>query len=232
MKLVIFDIDGTLTATSKTDADCYVQAIRDVFGLEVDDSDWSRFRNYTDSGIFAEVFEKQNGRPPSVEEDRRLQRHFLQLLKKTFAEEPDLFTEVPGAGHTLQHLRRQEDWAVAMATGCWRCSAEFKLDCARLEAKDLPLATCDGMHRREEIMREAVTLAESANNVITFDRIVYVGDGVWDARGSRNLGFHFVGIQHENHHRTLADEGASHILPSYLDLSSFLRALEDAQIPV
>lgn len=80
-------------------------------------------------------------------------------------------------------------------------------------------------------MREAVALAERANGVAAFDRIVYVGDGVWDARGSRNLGFHFVGIQHENHHKTLANEGASQILQDYLDLDDFMRALETAQVP-
>ncbi len=34
MQLVIFDIDGTLTQTNHVDTCCYIQAVKDVLGLD------------------------------------------------------------------------------------------------------------------------------------------------------------------------------------------------------
>ena len=33
MRLVIFDVDGTLTATTKADEECFVRSFEDVFGF-------------------------------------------------------------------------------------------------------------------------------------------------------------------------------------------------------
>ncbi len=231
MQLAIFDIDGTLTATSKVDADCYVQAVKDVFSIDVDGSDWSQFRHYTDSGIFSDVFKQARGRRPTVEEDKLVQKRFLNLMREAFNTSPELFAEVPGAIKMLQQLRLTENWVVALATGCWRLSAEMKLDCAGFEWAALPLATCDGFYRREDIMRDSLKQALQTYAVEQFEKIVYIGDGIWDVRGSRNLGFGFVGIQHENHDSKLAEEGAGQIIPNYQDINGFLMALEKAGPP-
>ena len=130
-----------------------------------------------------------------------------------------------------RHMGTDAGWALALATGCWRASAELKLDLAGIQRQRQPLATCDQHQRREDIMRNALEQALEAYAVSRFDKIVYVGDGIWDARGSSQLGFSFVGIEHENHHKKLGGEGASHILPDYRDLDRFLEALHQARVP-
>lgn len=231
MKLAIFDIDGTLTATSKVDADCYVAALREIHNLEVDNSNWGQFKNYTDSGIFAEVFEKKNSRQPNADEDKQVQEHFIMLLRQEQERAPELFREVPGAGKMLADMQARPGWRIALATGCWRASAELKLRHIGVAATEIPLATCDHYHRRQDIMMNALERAQEAYNQPEFERIVYVGDGIWDARCSRELNFAFVGVQHEEHHKKLQGEGASHIVTNYLDLAQFMAALETAHSP-
>jgi phosphoglycolate phosphatase-like HAD superfamily hydrolase len=45
MRLVIFDIDGTLTQTMKADAECFLRSLADVCGFCGVDTDWSRYKH-------------------------------------------------------------------------------------------------------------------------------------------------------------------------------------------
>ncbi|MFQ5651558.1 MAG: HAD family hydrolase [bacterium] len=231
MNLAIFDIDGTLTATSKVDSDCYVQAFKEEFRLEIEDGDWSRFKNYTDSGIMVEIFQDEFGREPTPEEHQAVQLTFLKLLTRAFETSPDLFKEISGACTMLSRLRREKEWGIALATGCWRVSAEFKLDKAGFERAAIPISTCDQNVAREAIMLNALTLAKEAYEVSDFETIVYIGDGIWDMRASRKLRFGFIGVQHETYHKTALTEGAGHVIDDYRDYAAFLRLLSQARVP-
>jgi beta-phosphoglucomutase-like phosphatase (HAD superfamily) len=59
MRLVIFDIDGTLTETAKTDEECFARSLAEVCGFGDVETDWSRYKHTTDSGIFHEIHEAQ-----------------------------------------------------------------------------------------------------------------------------------------------------------------------------
>src|SRR5262245_57345672 len=52
MRLDIFDIDGTLTQAMKADTECFVRSLTDICGFGDVDTDWSRYKHATDSGIF------------------------------------------------------------------------------------------------------------------------------------------------------------------------------------
>ncbi len=80
MRLVIFDIDGTLTQTMKTDEECFVLSLADVCGFSDVDTDWSHYRHATDSGILHEIYEVRIGRSPSSDEVSQFRQHFVGLL--------------------------------------------------------------------------------------------------------------------------------------------------------
>jgi beta-phosphoglucomutase-like phosphatase (HAD superfamily) len=88
MGLVIFDIDGTLTATMKADEECFVRALAEVCGFDEIDTDWSRYKYATDAGIFHEIHEIRIGRAPSATEVSRFRQHFVGLLAQVSAESP------------------------------------------------------------------------------------------------------------------------------------------------
>ena len=68
MRLVVFDIDGTLTDTMGVDATCFVRALSEVCGFSDIDADWSRYKHATDAGIFNEIFQPRVGRLPTADE--------------------------------------------------------------------------------------------------------------------------------------------------------------------
>jgi beta-phosphoglucomutase-like phosphatase (HAD superfamily) len=227
MKLVMFDVDGTLTQTDQADEMCFVQALREVFGFCDVDTDWASYPHCSDSGILEVLFQSRTGRSPLPAEASTFQAHFLCLLASTAAVQP--FSPIPGARDFLCNLIEDPAFAVSLASGAWEGSARFKLASAGLALPQLPAAFSDNAHAREAIMRASLASAAQSHSRSAFDTVVYVGDGVWDARASRNLGFSFIGISHEPAKiERLYSEGARHVFPDYLDADSFMTVLHES----
>lgn len=236
MKLAVFDIDGTLALTNRVDGRCYLAAFREVLDLDGFDGDWSLFPHRTDSGIARGLYRHCLGRlPESAELDRACGR-FVTLLEEALARDPWEFLPVPGAPGLLDALPGH-GWAIALATGGWRASAELKLRAAGLAAvvhDGVPLITADDGISRREIVEGAIRAAGQryrAGRSGAFERVVCLGDGTWDLAVAAELGLPFVGITAEGDSRSLKGAGASHLLPDYTDRPAALRALEEAAAP-
>lgn len=228
--LAIFDIDGTLTQTSGVDGECYVKALGDCFGFEQIDTNWSNYRHTTDSAILSEIFEQRLGRPPDPQERELAMNRLVTLLEAHWREEPDAFQAVPGAASALQSLDESPRWCTALATGACRPSARFKLAKAGLNIEQRPLASSEDGPSREQIVRTALDQSRVATGAL-YQRIVSVGDGLWDVRTAARLSLPFVGIGSGAQALALTQAGASHVLADYSDLDDFLTALEAARPP-
>lgn len=125
MRLVVFDIDGTLTETMAVDTECFLRAFEEVFGFVKIDPDWSRYRHATDPGILNELIQVRRGRSPSAGEVAQFRNHFLALLEAAAA--AARFRPIPGAGDMLRRLSSDPGFQVALATGAWSASARLKL---------------------------------------------------------------------------------------------------------
>jgi phosphoglycolate phosphatase-like HAD superfamily hydrolase len=231
MKLVVFDLDGTLTRTVSVDADCYVRAFADVFGLTGIDTDWSTYRDYTDGGIAREIFEARRGRNPSPGEMGQLIARFTALLAEAGRKDPSLFAPVAGAGEALQRLEDDGSFRLAIATGCWFDSARLKLKLAGLAISRLPIATSDDALARAAILKLALERAGAPPGG-KWEKVVYVGDGVWDVKTTRGLGMPFLGVGDEARAAKLRAEGARHFIPDFRDYERFLSALAAAEVPL
>jgi phosphoglycolate phosphatase-like HAD superfamily hydrolase len=226
MKLVMFDIDGTLTQTDHADEMCFVQTLREVFGFTSINTNWASYTHCSDSGILEELFQQRLGRSPLATEISTFQSHFLSLLAAATAAQP--FSPVAGARDFVCSLISSSEFAVSLASGAWECSARFKLASAGLDFHQIPAAFSDSAHAREDIMRVSLTKAAQSRSRGSFDTVIYVGDGVWDARAARNLGCGFIGISREPARiERLYAEGASHVFHDYLDADSFITILHD-----
>jgi len=202
--LAMFDVDGTLTASNDVENRCWTQAAEQVCALTSINTDWSAYPHATDSGILNTLFREQHGRLPESFEVAAMQTRFLELLSTC------TFAEVPGAREFLRRLRA-DGVPVAIASGGWRCSALLKLRGAGFDIGDLPAAFADDAESRAEILRVARRRAGGP-----FASVVYFGDGVWDARASREAGFRFVGIGSGAQAERLRSEGASLVIPNFL----------------
>lgn len=230
MNLAIFDIDGTLTNTNAIDAACYTRALRAEFAIDADGLNWAEYTFVTDIGITHEVFRERFGRHPFDDEVERLQRRLLTLLDEAFASVPGAFAEIAGANAALAWLRSQPGWTVGIATGCWQASARMKLRSAGIAVDGIPAAFCEDGHSREEVVETALARALEVNAGTSFDRVVSIGDGIWDVTTATRLGLPFVGVCAGGGH-ALRRAGATHVMSDLKDVESLLRNLEEAQAP-
>jgi phosphoglycolate phosphatase-like HAD superfamily hydrolase len=223
MRLVIFDIDGTLTQTTNADADCFVRSLAEVCGFRDVDTDWSSYKHATDSGAFHEIHEARTGRSPSAFEISRFCHHFVGLLEQMSSEVP--FTAVRGASLLLSRLAGSTEHRVALATGAWRDSARLKMACAGLCYDHYPAASSDDAFDRDSIIR--LSIERAAEQYGRLGSTVYVGDGVWDARACHRVGIPFIGIGAGSQATRLSAEGAVSVFPDFSDADTVLKSLHE-----
>jgi phosphoglycolate phosphatase-like HAD superfamily hydrolase len=107
MRLVIFDIDGTLTQTVKTDEECFLRSLVEVCGFNDIGADWSRYEHATDAGIFHEIYQSRVGRSPSPREISRFRQHFVGLLAQVSSKHLSQQSE--------EHLYRFHTWLIVQS---------------------------------------------------------------------------------------------------------------------
>lgn len=258
-RIVIFDVDGTLTATTGVDDHCLTSAWSRVFAIrEADiDTDWTTYAHSTDEGLTLEVSQRHRGRAPTREEVGEVQRAFFALLRERIADDPSRCIPVPGV-HDLLAALAADGWRIGLASGAWEQSARIKLESAGVHAAHLPgtfshtktnpdtrggtgsLPASDGATAipatREDIIQSTLTKlfssqSSSSSSSSPPSRPLYIGDGPWDARAARNLNLGFIGIRVDNNPTRLHAEGARTIFQNYTDLHAVLTALTRAEPP-
>jgi phosphoglycolate phosphatase-like HAD superfamily hydrolase len=197
-----------------------------VLGIEPINANWLEYRFQTDSGLALEICRNRLGRDPGDAEIGRLQSRFVHLLSAAVEKTGLPIREVPGASVLLRRLGAHPGWRVAIATGGWKESAQFKLASAGLPVDAIPWASADDAFDRVDILRTAIRRAEQHYGQDAFERIVYIGDGVWDVRAAKALGIGFLGLADGNKAGRLVEEGASCVLPDFLDPERVVECLE------
>jgi phosphoglycolate phosphatase-like HAD superfamily hydrolase len=209
--VALFDLDGTLTDSTAIDTQCFVDAFSEEFSVAPIHPDWSSYQSSTDRGLTLEILSRAWGREPREEEVLRHRRRFVELLRRRVT----TIKEIPGARLFLQRLAH-DGWSLAICTGAWSESAQMKLELAGLADLHLPLATCDEVCEREEILRSAWDAQQ---------RAVYFGDGLWDLRAAQNVGVGFIGVGRGHSAERLRGAGASEIISDYSDPQAVLAAM-------
>jgi phosphoglycolate phosphatase-like HAD superfamily hydrolase len=222
MPHIIFDIDGTLTQSMQMDDICFVRALAEVWDFHDVDTDWSKYKNVTDAGLLHELHETRTGRPPTTSELHAFRAHFLALLAELIEKNP--VTPITGAPAMLAHLAAQTPYGVSLATGAWGASASLKMRSAGMRFEDHPAASSDDAPDRVTIMQ--ISRQRAAQRFGPREQVVYVGDGLWDARACHALGWPFLGIGTGERAARLQAAGAFTVLPDYSDLETFLSILE------
>jgi phosphoglycolate phosphatase-like HAD superfamily hydrolase len=228
LKLAIFDIDGTLADTNKVDHECFLQAIREEFALELTDFDCSDYVNVTDSGIAQAIYRNAFERLPSTAELVGVKKRFVALLRNSFNASPASFRQVPGATATLNRFLSDAQWSASFATGCWSEAAILKLNCASLPWQQIPLTTSDDAIDRCSLLTKAIERARHFYGVRQFERIVSIGDAAWDAHAASLLQIPFIGIGRSSQSQS---EGKIFFVENYDDTDGFFRLLESASVP-
>jgi phosphoglycolate phosphatase-like HAD superfamily hydrolase len=197
MKLIIFDIDGTLANTLGIDDFCFREMLKILYKIEFSEVEWQKIKDETsgtDSGILQKSFLKQFHRNPTLNEIHIFKNGFYDLLKSKYLDNPSCFSEIPGAKAIINYLQANPEYVTAIATGSWHLSAELKLDAIGIDFNEIPLSCADNFTQRVDIIQNAIELSTKFYVFQDFEEITYIGDGVWDYISSNTLGINFLGI--------------------------------------
>jgi phosphoglycolate phosphatase-like HAD superfamily hydrolase len=231
VKLAIFDIDGTLANTNSVDVECFVKALSEAHAITEINTDWATYTHTTDSGITLQIFQEKFGRDPEGPELDKFKSCFVNMLSEQYHSNSSRFTAIAGASVALSRLKREFDWAVAIATGCWRESALLKLRAAKINIDGIPAAFAEDGLSREEILQSAVSQSLAQYRLSSFAKTVSIGDGLWDVRTARRLNFTFLGVGCGEAAAILNRAGAKHVIEDFADYSQLVRFLSEAEIP-
>ena len=208
--LIVFDIDGTLTDSVKPHQKAFIEMLYEV-GIATINSEFKSFKHHTDSFIAKEIYENEKQKPFSESKIIEFERGLTQKISL------EKINEIIGAKKLIEMLENQTDFGVCFATGSLRRPAEFKLKSIGILFDENQLVGSDKIHEREKIVTEAIENALDYYKVKKFERIISVGDGLWDLLTAQNLGLEFIGIGLKNK-ELLIENGAELI---YENLSEF-----------
>jgi len=199
------------------DNDCYWHAVRDVFGVPSHIPDLNQFHDVTDNGVLAQWVRAQFGREVHRAEVNRVKTLFLFYLRSEAERHRHEFLPTRGLQDWLADTMSGPVERVAIATGGWGHTARFKLHISGLAHFGLPLASSDDATHRTGIMIAALSRLSGApmNNP---RGVTYIGDGPWDARAAKLLGWGFIGIAKGHRAALLQASGARRVYADFNQL--------------
>jgi phosphoglycolate phosphatase-like HAD superfamily hydrolase len=229
--LVLFDVDGTLVySIGKRDSRCFAHTYEHIYGKAFPSIDWKRYPHVNDTTIFKTVIAEHFDRDISDGEIPTFLEHYTQALLTLRAETPHYFLEIPGAASAIKRLLDHPEYAVAVATGGWQRPAVIKLAHIGVATENLLICGADDKVSREDIIEAALAASSEAGQV--YEKIVYIGDAIWDVQTTRRMGMDFLGISFSTEQNILQQAGAVHVLDDFSDFDLFIKTLALAEPPL
>ncbi|MDF1505022.1 HAD family hydrolase [Roseisolibacter sp. H3M3-2] len=208
MKLVLFDIDGTLLKGNGAARRAFEGSLRDAFAMEPDPR--VHYDGKTDPQIARELLRLAGHDDAAI--DARLPEvidGYLARLRREVAVGERHFTTLPGVDALLDALQPRRDVVLGLLTGNVESGAAIKLRCAGLDWDRFRVNAFGSDHEdRPELPRVARRRArELTGHDFDGDAIVVVGDTPADIACARSVRARTVGVATG---RYPADELAGH----------------------
>jgi phosphoglycolate phosphatase len=225
MKLVLFDIDGTILSATGVFRETFAQALVDVFGTAEPLATYD-FSGKTDPQGVRELMRRAGFSEAEIEERRpRMLERYRELLLARMRSEH--VVEKPGAVAVIRALAAREDVTLGLLTGNLEPCARAKL--APLDVNHhFPFGAYGSDHEdRSCLAALAVERGNAhASRRFTGKDVVIVGDAIADVRCGRSLGVRAVAVASGRTSReTLAAEDPDVTLSSLGDVDAALAAI-------
>lgn len=188
MRLILFDIDGTLTRTRNG----YVPfnaAIQQTFGVSGDIRTVLPDGN-TDPKIVAEIFAKQNVHVNFTQDDwRRFATHLSGAYASALAAGTTSVRALPGVASLLSALGQAASFGLGVVTGNLKTGAAIKLRTAGLDSHfSFGAYASDSAHRPDLPKIAQQRWQTFSGRAIASDACVIVGDTPKDLLAARHNG--------------------------------------------
>ena len=225
MKLLLFDIDGTLLLTNGAGTRAANRAFENIYGIseamtKIDAA------GKTDPIILKEIFKNELNRDYSHEEALELYKLYIPFLEEeTSASET---TVMPGIPRLLENLSRREDIVLGVATGNIEQGAWIKLKSAGLDHHFKFGGFGSDSHLREHLIIKAKERAiDHVDNGTDIQKTFVIGDTPYDINHGRAAGAVTVGVATGSYSRAeLEEHSPDHLFDDLNNLEIVLGIFE------
>jgi len=230
MRLVLFDIDGTLLSSGGLGKASMQRALTEVFGSPGDPE--YRYDGKTDKQIVRDVMRMAGHSDPHI--DSKMERLIELYLDGLYAGiESGKFSVTPLDGVTalLDALGAREDVVLGLLTGNVETGARAKLTAAGIEPEMFRVNAFGSDHElRPELPAIAQRRAsEKLGLSIAGDRVIVIGDTPADIQCGRALGARAIGVASGQYTvEQLREHEPYAVLPSLGDTVAAMKTILDA----
>ncbi len=194
MKILLFDIDGTLISAGPASRRAFNTAFKELFYTEpvIDDVE---IDGATDPQICHDIAIATFSRSLTYDEYSLLIDRYVELLYIEIDVETD-FRVMPGVSELLKTLKGNDDFHVGLQTGNIEQAAHAKLSRAGLvEFFDFGGFGTDSADR-SEIISLALGRAKDFLNIreVYLEDVFVIGDSPQDIRAAKKLGVKAIGV--------------------------------------
>ncbi len=194
MKVVLFDIDGTLLLTDGAGRRAVYRALEDVYETSVPDG--IQFDGKTDPQIVRELMQLAGLTDERI--DERLHQvldRYVGLLQAELSR-IDSGALMPGVTALLEALEAREDVLLGLLTGNVRHGAAAKLDAVGIGTTRFRVGAFGNDHeKRPELPAIARARAEALlGHAVRGDDVVVIGDTPADMGCGRGIGARAIGV--------------------------------------
>jgi len=224
VKLLLFDIDGTLVLTGGAGIRALNRAFCQVVGI-VNALDGIRLHGKTDPAIVREIFNARGAHQNADSYDQILAA-YVEFLPEEVQQSRN-YRVLPGIHRFLQDFQGRSDLAFGLATGNVEAGARIKLARGNLN----PFFAFGGFgsdaeNRTELVRRAAHNGSRLAGVTIDPNDIFVIGDTPRDIAAGREAGYRTVGVATSDYStEDLSAAGADLVLSDFeRDRNQFLKS--------
>ena len=225
MKLLLFDIDGTLLLTNGAGTRAANRAFEKIYGIK---NAMTRIdaAGKTDPIILKEIFLNELNRDFSRKEAQELYDHYIPFLEEETQKSET--TIMPGIPELLGSLSTRADMVLGVATGNIEKGAWIKLRSAGLDKHFKFGGFGSDSHSREHLILKA---RDRAKNHIAhtshFEKTFVIGDTPYDINHGRAAGAVTVGVATGSYSRAqLEEHGPDHLFDDLNNLEAVMQTFE------
>ena len=220
MKLIIFDIDGTL-CHSKIDNKSFIEAFKKALNIEIENKNWDSYPNVTDSAITEQViFESLRYKPSEVHINKIIDT-YVDELAGHFAYDDSCFTIIPGAKEFLKELIDNDEYKVGIASGGFSKAAHFKLEKLGFDTTGMNVMGSDNFKSKSEMISAMIKAEE---NGAPFEKVIYVGDREYDYHSANEIDIEFIGVDY-NKNNKLKNLGVDNVINDFLPVENVMKMI-------
>lgn len=224
MRIVLFDVDGTLLWTDGAGRRAVHRALKDVLGIEHPAAGF-RFDGRTDPEI-VRLLAAAAGRDHGTDVVAGVLEHYVGLLDDELKRPGHKTTVFPGVFELVEALEQREDCVVGLLTGNIAAGARLKLASGGLDIARFRVGAFGSDHEvRAELPAIAQRRARELGLEASGKDIVIIGDTPADVTCGRAIGARAIGVATGSY--TVPDligAGAFEAFPDLADTKAVVRA--------